>query len=418
MTTQLDGTRQRSFDFAVIGAGVVGASIARELARRGASVVVLDRASGVGGGCSYANAGILAPDHVSPLATPALLREAPIQMMRRPPAVRVRPTRGLAPWLGKLAASATPNRARVAQARLRQLANESTHLHRELGAQGLNPSLRKTGALDVYLRPPRGPVAGLLSPTELHELEPGLAPVAGGLHRTEEWVVESRSYVRAMLDDAVAHRAEVFFGTTVQQQVLSGERVAAVDTTAGRIRVGHVVLASGVEAGILADQVGLRLPLRGGRGYVVDVAAPDGTLGKPVRLKEHRVVVTPLEDRIRVAGSIEFGDEARTADLRRADALLEVAARAVPGLRGAPVLDRWAGERPCTPDGVPVIGATHTVQNLSVATGHGMWGLILAPVTARLIAGQAIDHRVDPDLDWLSPDRFARRRTVLSRRIA
>ncbi|MFC7490789.1 MULTISPECIES: NAD(P)/FAD-dependent oxidoreductase [unclassified Knoellia] len=418
MATQLDVTRQRSFDFAVIGAGVIGASTARELARRGASVVVLDRASGVGGGCSYANAGILAPDHVSPLATPALLREAPLQMVRRPPAVRVRPASGLAPWLGELAASATPTRARVAQARLRQLANESTHLHRELGAHSLNPTLRKTGAIDVYLRRPRGRVAGLLSPTEVRDLEPGLAPVAGGLHHTEEWVVESRSYVRAMLDDAMAHGAEVLFGAQVQHQLLSGGRVAALDTTLGRIRVGHVVLASGVDSGVLADQVGVRLPLRGGRGYVVDVAAPDGALAQPVRLKEHRVVITPLPDRVRVAGSIEFGDEARFADLRRADALFEVATRAVPGLRGAPVLDRWAGERPCTPDGVPVIGPTHAVPNLSVATGHGMWGLILAPVTARLIAGQAIDHRDDPGLAWLSPDRFARRGAVLRRSIA
>lgn len=418
METTIDQARQLSFDFAVIGAGVVGASIARELARRGASVVVLDRAPGVGGGCSYANAGILAPDHVSPLATPSLLREAPVQMIRRPPAVRVGPARGLTPWLGRLAASGTPARARLAQDRLRQLAHESTRLHCELAAAGLNPTLRKTGAIDVHLRRLRGPVAGMLSAAEVGALEPGLATVAGGLHHAEEWVVESRSYVRAMLDDAVAHRAHVLFDTTVQRLMLRGGLVTSLDTTAGTIQVGNTVLASGLDSGALATQVGLHLPLRGGRGYVVDVAAPAGTLRQPVRLKEHRVVITPLEDRVRVAGSIEFGDEARSADLRRADALLEVAARAVPALRERPVLDRWAGERPCTPDGVPVIGGTNTVPNLSVATGHGMWGLILAPVTARLIADQAMDHRADRDLAWLSPDRFATRGALLRRAIA
>lgn len=407
----------------MVGAGVIGASIGRELARRGARVVVLDRASGVGGGCSYANAGILAPDHVSPLATPALLREAPVQMVRRPPAVRVRPARGLTPWLGRLAASATPSRARLAQDRLRQLANESTLLHCELAESGHNPTLRKTGAVDVWMRRPRGTVEGMLSTVELAALEPGVAAVAGGVHHSEEWTVESRSYVRAMLADAVTHGGEVVFDATVHRLVLRDGGVVALDTSAGPVEVDHVVLASGVESGALAEQVGLRLPLRGGRGYVVDVAAPARTLGQPVRLKEHRVVITPLGDRVRVAGSIEFGDETRSADLRRADALLEVATRAVPGLRGRPVLDRWAGERPCTPDGVPVIGGTEVVRNLSVATGHGMWGLILAPVTARLVADHLIadrpatDHGGD-DPAWLSPDRFAPRGTAIRRTVA
>lgn len=395
------------FNYAVIGAGVVGASIARDLARSGARVVVLDQAPGIGGGCSYANAAILAPDHVTPLATPALLREAPQQMVRRPPAVRVRPARGLVRWLGGLTASAAPARARVAQERLRALAHESTRLHRDLAARGLSPTLRKTGALDVYLRLPRRAPGGLLDAEQLRLLEPGLAGVAGGTHHREEWTLESRSYVSATLDDATSHGADLRFSTGVRGLTVQRQGVELV-TPAGTITADHVVLAAGIGSATLAAQVGLDLPLRGGRGYVIDVGVVDGATvpRHPVRIKEHRVVVTPLADRIRVCGSIEFGDEARPADPARADALLQVATKVLPGLAGLPVIDRWAGERPCTSDGVPIIGTSRLVPRVSVATGHGMWGLILAPVTARLLAQSLVDGVDIQSQAWLSPDRF------------
>ncbi len=398
-------------DVLVIGAGAVGAAAARGFAVAGATVTVVDRAPGIGGGCSYANAGILAPDHVTPLATPALLLEAPVQMLRRPPAVRVRPARGLGTWLARLTASSTPARARSLTARLQDLARASTRLHVELAERGLNPTLRKSGAIDVHLRATTASRAtGALSPDRLRDLEPGLADVAAGFHRTEEWTVESRSFVRSMLHDAGRHGADVRYSTTVEgfDRYADG-RITSVRTDRGRIRADHVVLAGGLDAAGLARQVGLTLPLRGGRGYVIDLAGGADVLRTPVRLKEHRVVVTPLPDRIRVCGSIEFGRETRRPDLDRADALLRVATRAVPGLGSLPVVDRWSGERPCTRDGVPAIGTTAAAPNLSIAAGHGMWGLVLAPVTAELLTRRAPTGSADPALDWLDPDRFTAR---------
>ncbi|MGF0313828.1 NAD(P)/FAD-dependent oxidoreductase [Rhodococcus sp. IEGM1428] len=395
----------------VIGAGVVGASIARELAVRGETVTIIDEASGIGGGCSYANASLLAPSHVGPLATMSLLREAPLQMVRRPPAVRISPSLDLLPWLGKLTSSAFPRKVDI-EHYLKQLATESAQLHCDLAAEGLNPTLKKTGAVDVYMRRHRRTAAGSLPAGSLRAIEPGLGPAAiGGVHHTEEWVVESRSYVKAMLDDAAKHGATVMHSTKAVRLNKQDNTIVSVETDAGTIEVDRVVLAAGVTAGQLSHQVGLRLPLRGGRGYVIDVAAPRDLLSMPVRLKENRVVVTPLDDRIRVCGSIEFGDEGRRVDLRRADALLELAVQAVPGLAGRPVIDRWAGERPCSADGVPAIGTSTVVANLSVAVGHGMWGLILAPVTARIIANQISAEQVENEtanLHLLDPDRFTK----------
>ncbi|MEU4364105.1 FAD-dependent oxidoreductase [Promicromonospora sp. NPDC023987] len=406
MESRIPLPRVHHVDCVVVGAGVVGATITQQLARRGVGVALIDSAPGIGGGCSYANAAIVAPHHVTPLATPALLREAPVQMLRRPPAVRMQPDPSLVPWAGSLVASAAPRRAHLAGERLSRLAAESTRLHCLLADEGLSPTLRKTGAIDVYLRPPRRRRADLLSFERLQAIEPALAPVAAGAHDAEEWTLESRSFVKAMLDDARRHGADVFFGTAAERLLTEHGRVVGVAAEGMTLLADHVVLAAGLGSATLAAQVGLHLPLRGGRGYVIDVAAGDHAPAMPVRIKEHRVVVTPLADRVRVCGSIEFGDERRPMDPGRAEALKTVAARVLPGLERAAVVDRWAGERPCTPDGVPVIGRSRTVQNLSVATGHGMWGMILAPVTARMITDAVVDD-VEPAEDaWLSPDRY------------
>lgn len=406
MTSSGTSSTSRHFDFVVVGAGVVGASIAQSLSRRGAKVLVIDRAGGIGGGCSYANAAILAPHHVSPLATPTLLREAPLQMVRRPPAVSVRPARGLAPWLLQLVASAEPIRSRSAAARLRELATASTSLHCRLGDEGLNPTLRKTGAVDVHLRPAKSKAHGRLDENELRALEPALAAGLTGTHDSEEWTVESQSFVRAMLNDATAHGAEVRFESAVNRMQLDNGRTAVLTTTRGNIQAEHVVLAAGLGARDLAAESGINLPLRGGRGYVLDLTRDSRSPSMPVRIKEHRVVVTPLRDRIRICGSIEFGKEGRPANLSRLHGLRRVAEEVLPSLRGQDVLDQWAGDRPCLPDGLPAIGRSEAVPNLSIATGHGMWGMILAPITAKLLTEDLLDGRRDDVLAWLSPDRF------------
>ncbi len=330
-----------------------------------------------------------------------------MQMLRRPPAVRFRPSPTLIPWLARLVASAAPPRSGPAQAALSEMAASSVALHVRLAEEGLSSTLVKTGAVDVYLR---GRGDAPLTGAAARDIEPGLGPtVQGGAHHLDEWVVESRSFVQAMLDDARAHGADVWHGSEVRRIVRDGARVTAVETGRGTITTGHVVLATGLDTATLAAQIGVRLPLRGGRGYVIDVDAR-GALAMPVRLKEHRVVVTPLPDRVRVCGTIEFGTERRPADLARSDALLGLAVRAVPGLRGRPVLDRWAGDRPCTSDGVPVIGSPAIVPNLSIAAGHGMWGLVLAPVTAQIVADGVVEGQVAEQYAWLGPDRFRPRR--------
>jgi len=160
----------------------------------------------------------------------------------------------------------------------------------------------------------------------------------------------------------------------------------------------------------LARSVGVRLPLRGGRGYVVDLRTSGDVPTMPVRLKERRIVVTPLDDRIRVCGMIEFGAERRPLNQRRATAMVAAAAAALPGMRVDSILDTWCGERPCSADGVPMIGPSAVAPGLAVAAGHGMWGLILAPVTAQMLVAQLLGDSTADAEPRLSPDRFSQPR--------
>lgn len=405
----------------VIGAGVTGAAIARSLAHGGAEVLVLDAAPGIGGGCSYANAALLAPGHVTPLVTPPALVDAARQLTRRPSAVRVSPDLSLGRWLPRLVASGVSQRVQRAGTALRGLAHHSAGLHAQLHQAGLSPTYARIGSVDVYLRQHgrQGPWSrDLLSGTELRGLEPSLGPVWGGSHHDDEASTESRSFIESMLAAAGADGARTAFGERAQQVLVERGRVVGVRTDGRVVRAPQVVISSGLGATALAADVGLRLPLRGGRGYVVDLArtGPDGhehegTPQLAVRLKEHRVVVTPLADRIRVAGYLEFGDERRPLDRRRSRRLVEVAARAVPSLRDRAVVDVWAGERPCLRDGLPAIGGTDAADGLSLAVGHGMWGLILAPATAELIAGRVLGTGAPIPAEF-DPDRFRGRRAV------
>ena len=168
----------------------------------------------------------------------------------------------------------------------------------------------------------------------------------------------------------------------------------------------EVVVAAGVWSAELARSLGVRLPLEGGKGYHVDVEARPGDPELPVWLHESRVVITPMEGRLRLAGTLELTGTDRGVDARRVEAIVAAVRQALPGFGSRRTLDVWRGLRPCTPDGLPVIGRVPNVENAILATGHGMWGLQLAPVTGRLVASLVAGDEPDHDLEPLRAERF------------
>jgi D-amino-acid dehydrogenase len=170
------------------------------------------------------------------------------------------------------------------------------------------------------------------------------------------------------------------------------------------------VVANGVWAAQLSRRIGRHLPVEGGKGYHLDLelAGTDPTI--PVYMQEARVIATPFENRLRLAGTLQLTGLDMRLDQVRVAATLNAGVRALRGIDPGRVTEVWRGIRPCTPDGLPVIGRSDRIQNAVFATGHGMKGLHLAPATGTLVADLVTGQDPMHDLAPFSPDRFRVRR--------
>jgi D-amino-acid dehydrogenase len=402
----------------VVVAGAVGVAVAHAVAARGASVTVLERHERPAMGCSAGNAGIVGPRHVEPLASMEALWEGVRALPRRdgPLALRVRPS--TAGWLARFAVAAARNRDGAAAAALRVLAGESATQHRAI-AQRLDTGWAQRGFLSVYRDAAAfdhgrrlATDAQVIEADALRRSHSGFAePLAGAILDPEEAHCDPERFVRALAEEATtAHSVEILGGVEVLGLRARGRHVDRLLTSRGEIAAGTVIVAAGAWSASLLRGLGVALPLQGGKGYHVEVPSAPGDPDLPVYLPERRVVITPLDGRLRIAGTLEIAGTDERVSARRLDAVLAGATALLPSLAARTQLRVWRGLRPCTPDGVPVVGRAPQLDNVVLATGHGMWGMQLAPVTGRVVA-DLLEGAPQGDAERvLEPARFEARR--------
>ena len=405
---------------AIVGGGVIGLSCAYEIARRGSSVVVLERAIDLTLGASAGNAGLIVPSHAAPLATPASLRQGLKWLLKpsSPFALRLRPQ--LAPWLARYIVASTPRRAHRGTDLLRALSIESLSLHRAWVEAGIETGLTTAGVLNVYETGKalsaavaeaeehgrHGLNSTVLSAEEVRALEPAVAgPIIGGVLYPDEAHCDPRVMVRALCAAAERAGAEIRAGVDVQGVEVNGRSAVGVRTSAGLVEADVIVLAAGAWSAFLARLVGVRLPLQGAKGYHAHVPGP--AIRLPVFLQEARVVATPVESGLRLAGTLELAGLDERVDSRRVSAIIEAGHRAL-GVDTGTVQATWAGLRPCLPDGLPAIGRSPEVPNTIIATGHSMLGLTLAPLTGIAVARLIAEEDPGIDLSLVRPGRFGK----------
>ena len=374
---------------------------------------MLERGGGWGEGCSWGNAGLLVPSHARPIAAPENLRAGLRWMLRRdsPFGLRVRPA--LAPWLARYVRAATARRAARGEALQRELSVEGLARFEELGFDG---GFRRTGVLTVYTGEEaeqraaaeaaspagRALAAQALSAADAKALEPALTDAArAGVLFPHEAHCDPGRLVEAI--GAAAIERGVRLRTGVEVRAI---RPAAVDTGDGVLRTGLVVVAAGAWSGRLARTLGIRLPLLAGKGYAVDYEPSASPLRIPLYLHDERCVANPMGARLRVTGGRSRRAEQRS-DQRRVRAIRQAAA--VFGVGGEPRLT-WSGLRPCTPDGLPAIGPHPRAERVLSATGHGMLGVTLGPLTGRLVADLAAGRADHPARGGRSRPARCRRR--------
>jgi D-amino-acid dehydrogenase len=410
------------YDVVVVGAGIVGLAVALELAQRDRRVAVLERGI-IDGGCAVGSAGHLVPSHVIPLAAPGALTEAANGLIRRDGALSVAWTAAPAFWRWVVDFVRSCNRRSVdtAAPALGELARLSTEMWDDwLAASGA--TVADDGLFDVYASGRAfagarrhadelrrwGVAVDVVDGDAALALEPALRePVAGAVLLRDDRSVRPAAVLADLIRRTVATGVDLVAGTDVIGFATIADRVTAVETTGGDFPTRHVVLATGAWTGALARLLGERVPMLAARGLSMTVARPQVGPGRTLLLGEHHVAVTPIDDELRLSAWFQLNnfDTTPTPErIERLEALARTRVRLDPTLH---VRQRWAGLRPVTPDGVPIIGTSTRWRNVTIAAGHGMIGLTLGPGTGRVVAQLACGERPDIVLDRFAPKRFA-----------
>lgn len=389
-------------DVIVLGAGIVGVSVALHLVKRGLSVALIDR-GGVGESTSYGNAGIIEGNTILPQAFPsswtALLR---IALKRAPEAnYHLSFLPQVAPWLFAFRAASQPARLLETAQAMRPLFGQAIAEHDALIQEtGAERYIRRTGWLKLYrgdrafaaqareleLAKNLGIANVPLEPEAARALEPSLNPV---FQHAVHWTGTVSVSNPLKLTRAYAARFAALGGITANGDARSLHRAHAhwrVDTASGPIDAGDVVVALGPWQPDVLGPLGIKLPLVVKRGYHRHFGARgNAALSRPVLDAEFGYVLAPMEQGIRLTTGAEFA--ARDAAPTPVQfARLLPAARQLFAL-GEPVeMQPWLGARPCFPDSRPVIGRAPNQRGLWLAGGHAHWGLTLGPATGRLIA--------------------------------
>ena len=407
---------------AVVGAGMVGLATAWFLQERGVEVTVIDR-DGVAAGASWGNAGWLTPGIATPLPEPAVLKYglravlSPSSPVYVPPSARpdfLRFVTGftrhstMKAWKKAMGALVPVNDLSLQSFDLLKAGgvDADTYEAKSFTAAYRTAEERQTLLEEIeHIHASGGDITfDVLSGDDARAIEPALSDEIGAaivLHGQR--FINPGAYVHALADSVRERGGKIMTGATVAG-VRDTARGVAVSTSEGSTEeFDAVVLATGAWLGQLARQFGVKNVVQAGRGYSFSVEI-DHVPSGPVYFPAQRVACTPIGDRLRVAGMMEFRKPEAALDPRRIKAIAEAAR---PLLRGADLDDRqdeWVGSRPCTVDGLPLIGQTANPR-VFAAGGHGMWGITLGPVTGQLLAEQMVTGKRVAELAPFDPMR-------------
>lgn len=409
-------------DVIVVGAGVIGLSVAIAAQMRGFKVMVVDR-EGPAAGASAGNAGAFAFTDILPLASPSILKKAPKWLLDPLGPLTVPPAYALqiAPWMFHFWRACQPSRiahATTVQTALMDLSK--AELEPFLSQTQTLSMLRKDGNLQVYeteaefkdslpgwgVRRDHGIGFSHMNADEMAEIQPGLASrfIRGTF--TPGWysIADPKLYTLALAEHFRAN------GGTIDVAEISALRPISdgveVVTADGRtFEGGKAVLAAGAFSHIIARSLGERIPLETERGYNTTLPSDAFDLRMQITFGGHGFVISRLSTGIRVGGAVELGGLKLPPNFRRSDAMLKKAQSFLPGLKSEGGV-QWMGFRPSLPDSLPAIGRAKATPNVIYAFGHGHLGLTQSAGTARLVGDLLTGQVPAIDIAPFSPQRF------------
>jgi D-amino-acid dehydrogenase len=414
--------QQSEQDVIIVGAGIIGLAVAQKLQEAGRGVTLVDR-KGIAREASERNAAGLAFSDIMPLATQGKMSKVPRWLLDPlgPLTIPAGYFPRVFPWLVRFWRAGWPDRVEAsirAQVDLMHLAREE--MAAMISACSIGHMLRSDGSLELYeseaafraaqpgwrRREEAGIAFEHVRGARLAELQPGLSPrfIAGTFVPSWQTVSDPYDFACAVADHVLGQGGQFVAGEVAE--VRPEEKGARVELSDGRaLHARDVVVAAGAWSKPLAAGLGDHIPLETERGYNTTLPPSAFDLKRMLIFGDHGFVITPLSTGIRVGGAVELAGLERAPNYARADAMLDKAAKFLPGLKTEGG-EQWMGFRPSLPDTLPAIGHSRASRHILYAFGHGHLGLTQSAATGRLVRDLLTGAPPAMDFTPFSPQRF------------
>ncbi|WP_324028265.1 FAD-dependent oxidoreductase [Maribacter sp. BPC-D8] len=408
----------------IIGGGIVGLSTAYFLNKMGFEVTVIDKGD-ITSGASFVNAGYITPSHIIPLASPGMIAKG-IKMMfnsASPFYMKPRLDADFLKWSWYFHKSSTSAKVEKAIPLIKDINLISRELFTDIKNSGDlgDFQLERKGLLMLYKTEAsylhekkvaeRVAFEGLevsdLNKAALHQLEPNVnIDAEGAIH----YECDGHTTPTEIMPKLVAYLKQQGVTISTNEEVLdiksSGNTIKEVVTDKGSYKPEEVILAAGSWSGELAKKLQLKLPLQGGKGYRINIERDTG-ITIPAILMESKIAATPMNGFTRFAGTMEFSGNNDIIRKERVAAIANGAQAFYPDIKisDTEIKNVKTGLRPVSPDGLPYIGKSTRIENLTIATGHAMMGWSLGPATGKLVSELLSGTKTSMNIAAFSPDR-------------
>jgi len=416
----------RKKSIVIIGGGIIGLCTAYYAMRKGHTVTVVERGTPDHDSCAMGSAGMIVPSHFLPLAAPGMVALG-LRMMWDPQSpfyIRPRPSADLISWAWKFYRAANAAHVERSAPLLRDLNLASRRCFEDLAEQlGADFGLVKKGllmlcksnhTLEEEARAANkarelGIPAEVLSPEQTSKLDPDIRmDIAGSIYFPLDCHLTPQKLLAALTAALEKGGVRFSWSTELTGWRVKDKHIDAGLTNHGEISADEYVLAGGSWSPNALRGLKCRLPMQAGKGYSLTLPHPRSLPKICSILTEARIAVTPMGSSLRFGGTMEIAGLDQSINPARVRGLIKSIPKYYPDFTPADfeTLPVWCGLRPCSPDGLPYLGCFERYSNLSIAAGHGMMGLSLAPITGKLLAEILSDENPSLDLRLLKPDRY------------
>ncbi|MDC1279910.1 FAD-binding oxidoreductase [Pelagibacteraceae bacterium] len=412
---------KKKLKIGIIGAGIQGVSNALFLQKKGFDVTIFDRDEPGSPAASYGNAGHFSPYASVPINRPDILADVPAMLLSSsgPLALKWNYVPKMIPWFLKFIRNCSSNKMMHTAKNMHQILDLALPAYDELFDEvDLGDLVKKKGILyiwndqnlksrelEIKVRNELGVDQQVVTPKEIHDLEPNIKPIYhGGVYYQYGRHARNPKKILLKLFDLFLKKEGKFLKLNIKNIIFDEEK-PIIKAETQNFLFDKIVIACGSFSKKLTDNLDEKIPLDTERGYHVHFKGCDHLLSRPVIFQNRGFGITPMEQGLRVVGTVEFGGLNNPLSKSRIKNLINNAKYMMGDLPEHK--DEWLGFRPTLPDYLPVIGPSKKYKNVFYCFGHHHLGWTLGPISGKIISGMIAGENTNLDLKSYSSLRFS-----------